>query len=81
MPNFIVTVWSRSHPWPFSWGPFGRGGLHVFHLDEGKLSIDQRDGKIMNPNPIVVECYSGKGECTTTMDFRGSSRFKRRTEF
>ena len=35
----------------------------------------------MNPNPVVVECYSSKNECTVTMDFRGSSRFKRKTEF
>lgn len=81
MNNFFVSVWRRPRPWPFSWGPFGRGEFQVFLLDECKITITQREGQDMNPNPVVVECYSSKNECTVTMDFRGSSRFKRKTEF
>lgn len=81
MTNFIVRVWRRPRPWPFSWGPFGREEISEFQLDEGRIAILQREGQGMNLNPVVVECYSSKDECTVTMDFRGSSRFKRKTEF
>jgi hypothetical protein len=54
--------------------------LHDFDVEEARILISQREGQCMNQSPVVIDCYSGPGECTTTMDFRGSSRFKRKTE-
>ncbi len=78
--SITVRVCISPRPWPFRWGPFGRSATRDFLIDEGRILIFQREGRSMNQSPVVVECYSSKDGCATTMDFRGSSRFKRKTE-
>jgi len=80
MANFSISVGIKPRPWPFKWGPFCRDEVRYFDVDEARILISQREGQCMNQSPVVIDCYSGPGECTTTMDFRGSSRFKRKTE-
>ena len=79
MANFVIRVILEPHPWPFRWGPFKRGGLREYCANGAEILIYQRgDGGV----PVEVECFASEntGECTTTLDFRGGSRFKRRTQ-
>jgi hypothetical protein len=80
--NFLIKVVTGPVPWPFSWGPFRRRRAFVLRGNDFQLKVWQRSMKepgSRTHDPIELECYSAPGHATTTCDFRGGSRLKRRT--
>jgi hypothetical protein len=76
--KFCILIKHASSPWPFSWGPFGRSSGVELCVDEAQVEIYQQgDGG----EPMKVELYASPDTCTTTVDFRGGTRLKRRTRF
>jgi hypothetical protein len=78
MSNFSVSVNLHPSPWPFSWGPFHTGFRHrTFRCAGAELFISQAGAP--EGDPITIGCCATGGACTTTVDFRGGSRLKRKT--
>jgi len=78
MPSFQIVLCLPRAPWPFSWGPFKCRRTLRFHTDRAEALIYQKGDK---GDPITLECFTSTEACTTTVDFRGGSRLKRRTSF
>lgn len=77
MTNFSIRILVERARWPFPWGPFGGPRWVSLHCESALLEISQRGSD--PENPIKVECHAGRSDLTTTVDFRGGSRLKRRT--
>jgi len=81
---FFVRIAVERKPWPFSWGPFNRGGIKIINLQARNLTIEvrQRTGVGMTARAATMECYTTKlgDACTTTatIDDRNGC-LKRRT--
>ena len=71
MANFAFRIVLEPHPWPFSWGPWGRSREVICReMDDGTIMIWQRDGKGedgMVDKPMAVECSTGRSTCTTAI--------------
>jgi hypothetical protein len=70
MANFAFRIVLEPHPWPFSWGPWGRFREVICReMDDDTITIWQRDGKEdgMGDEPMVVECFTGRSTCTTAI--------------
>jgi hypothetical protein len=80
--NFLIKVVTGPVPWPFSWGPFHRRRAFVLHGNDFQFKVWQRSTQEeggRTHDPVELECHSGAENATTTCDFRGGSRLKRRT--
>lgn len=73
---FEIFVSTRPRPWPFSWGPFTLASSRVFRADSAEILVFQEGGGV---EPVKLECYASGDQATTTVDFKGGSRLKRRT--
>ena len=82
MANFVFRIVLEPHPWPFSWGPWGRSNETICReMDDGTIAIWQRDKKGkdgMVDEPMLVVFSTYKSSCETTIDFN-SRTLQRKT--
>ena len=71
MANFVFRIILEPHPWPFSWGPWGRSREKISReMDDGTITIWQRDGEGgdgMVDEPMVVTFSTGRTTCMTAI--------------
>jgi hypothetical protein len=81
-PFFFIQITTPPRPWPFSWGPFGRGGRRrLLKATSADVQIFQREGAGVTAHPLYVKCSSDRqgSACMIMAFFHGANRLQRRT--